>query len=180
MSGGLTQAVDLEDWTIDMAATGFRLPTEAEWEKAARGGLSGKRFPWGNEIDHSRANYGAWGSQFAYDISPYSIFTYHPDWVQEEQPFTSPVGTFPANGYGLSDMTGNAFEWCTDWFSSTRYSSSALIDPTGPPTGTERISRGGAYHAVALYCRIAFRFRDHPSEPIYTASGFRVVKRDSP
>jgi formylglycine-generating enzyme required for sulfatase activity len=131
---------------------GYRLPTEAEWEYAARGGLSGKRFPWSDTITHSQANYYS-SSSYGYDTS--LTRDYHPTWNDGTIPYTSPVGSFSGNGYGLYDMTGNAWEWCSDWYGS--YPSTSQTNPTGPATGSSCVIRGGGWYTNALYSRVASR-----------------------
>ena len=112
-------------------ANGYRTPTEAEWEKAARGGLSGKLFPWGDTITHSRANYYS-RSAYIYDTSPKR--GYHPTYGTGSSPYSSPVGSFPPNGYGLYDMSGNMREWCWDWSGS--YTAGPQTDPRGAASGS--------------------------------------------
>lgn len=98
---------------------GYRLPTNTEWEYAARGGASGRRFPWADsdEIQHSRANYYS-ADMYSYDTSPTRGF--HPTYATGNTPYTSPVGSFAANGYGLYDMAGNVREWCNDGLGADR------------------------------------------------------------
>ena len=150
-----TGSIDLTNACMVWNA-GYRLPTEAEWEAAARGGVAGDLFPWGNTINESEANYYSDG-KYTYDQSDTGYNTTYNDGVQ---PYTSPVGSFVANGYGLSDMAGNVWQWCWDWFGS--YSSASQTDPRGPTSGSIRVYRGGSWYYDTWGCRVAFRVYYYP------------------
>ena len=167
---------DLNTVYVKWTANGYRLPTEAEWEKAARGGLRGQRFPWGNTISESQANYDGNTSSFAYDLGPDG---FNATYATGPYPYTSPVGSFAANGYGLHDMAGNVWEWCWDWRGVPPYPTGCAYlggtDPHGPATGIYRCLRGGDWYYYADYARCANRGYDFPS----TASdhnGLRCVR----
>jgi len=169
---GLTQIYtngDTDAVYPNWPASGYRLPTEAEWEKAARGGLSGQRFPWGDTISESQANYHGDISEFSYDLGPNG---YNTEGQIGGSPYTSPVGYFAANGYGLYDMAGNVFEWCWDWY-GTPYGQPTTTNPTGPASGSDRVCRGGDWGSGSPTARCANRvYLSHWFDFV----GFRCVR----
>ena len=127
-----------EEAKVSCERVGGRLPSEAEWEYAARGGKEDLKYPWGDEISHFRANY------------------------EGKKGGTTPVGSYEANGFGLYDMAGNVWEWCADWFDKSYYGSSPEKDPPGPAGGTVRVLRGGSWLSYARNLRASLRLRYVP------------------
>ncbi|MEK6301828.1 MAG: SUMF1/EgtB/PvdO family nonheme iron enzyme [Acidobacteriota bacterium] len=141
------------EWLAEKTDTPYRLPTEAEWERAARGALEGKLFTWGDEAPEHQPNYTEL-------------------WLNGPER----AGQRPPNGFGLHDISENVHEWCSDWYDERYYLDSPSSNPQGPMTGTRRASRGGSWRHQIKITRVAAR-SSIPPEFRYSDYGFRVVEQ---
>jgi formylglycine-generating enzyme required for sulfatase activity len=156
-------AVAFCQWLSKQRGRTVRLPTEAEWEYAARGRLSGKKYPWGDEAPDGKANFG----------NPWS-----PDWAQGPGKYLKNVGSYGENGYRLFDMAGNVWEWCADLYDENYYENfrnSTARNPRGPTSGTSRVLRGGSWGSNPNLLRCANRSWNNPTYWNYYV-GFRCVQ----
>ena len=155
-------AYDTNTWACDFNADGYRLPTEAEYEYALRAATS-TEYWFGNSLE---------------DLKRHA-------WFKGNSPRgTHPVGEKPPNNWGLSDMVGNVWEWCNDWYQEDYYQHSPERDPRGPATGQNRVVRGGCWNSKPDYCRSAYRYYEMPAytdicfaKDLHGQIGFRCVKK---
>lgn len=166
---GYQSCYDISTWQCDFNKGGFRLATEAEWEYAARGGQHSPyyRYPWGDSIDGSMANYWFSGDPYETGLFPWTTPVGYYDGSQ------SPSGIDMANGYGLYDVAGGVFEWCFDWYDSDYYDISPYSNPSGPSAGTDRTFRGNAWTGDDTSSKVALRWYYYPDSRL-NGVGFRV------
>lgn len=150
-------------WRSQQAGARVRLPTEAEWEYAGRGGLGAKKYPWGDFLNDSKANFDA-SNERAWE------------W-ESAQRYLKDVGSYPINGFGVFDMAGNVWEWCADWHDATFYQNRPRPDrnPQGPAKGSERVLRGGSWFSDRQNLRCANRNKYAPATRAMDI-GFRCVQ----
>ncbi|HEV3217037.1 MAG TPA: formylglycine-generating enzyme family protein [Vicinamibacterales bacterium] len=153
---GFEDALSYCAWLASKTAKPVRLPTEAEWEKAARGGLESKPYPWGDTLDSACAHF----------LPPAGL---------KAERGTAEVGSYPPNGFELFDMSGNVWEWVSDWYAPNYYARAQYVNPQGPDSGLMRIVRGGAWvNTEGRYLRCAYRHKVPPDSYAYSI-GFRIA-----
>ncbi|MEJ7639471.1 MAG: formylglycine-generating enzyme family protein, partial [Singulisphaera sp.] len=166
-------AVAFCEWLGKKEGKRYRLPTEAEWEYACRAGTT-THYSFGDDPEQLPANANT------YDASSAKVF---PEWAKwavrgdDGFPFTAPVGHYKPNDFGLYDMHGNVWEWCSDWYGEDYYKVAPVDDPKGLETGGRRSRRGGGWHVWPLYCTSFYRNYNTPQSR-YLNLGFRVVMED--
>ncbi|MFO1064554.1 MAG: formylglycine-generating enzyme family protein [Pirellulales bacterium] len=165
-----SDAVAMAEWLSKREGKTYRLPTEAEWEYACRAGTN-TRYSIGDDPKKLA------DAAVFYDADTVTLFPQWKPFALAEHDgflFTAPVGSKHPNAFGLYDMHGSVWEWCSDWYAEDAYARSASEDPRGPSEGSERVRRGGSWHSWSYYCRSSFRNYNTP-ESRYPLLGFRLV-----
>jgi formylglycine-generating enzyme required for sulfatase activity len=160
-----TDAMAYCKWLSEKTKQTYRLPTEAEWEYAARGGTKNQIYPWGDKIEVSQANYASDDSRKAYG--------------EPILDYLKPVGSYAPNGFGLFDVIGNVAEWCLDGFKADFYKESPKENPICPDQGSARVVRGGGWMNTPSFFSVSFR-KNHPGAYKSSSLGFRVVRVENP
>lgn len=156
---------DTTNWSFDPAKNGYHLPTEAQWERAARSGLEKMIYPWGNDPPGNRCNYKDYDGLLKKIMSNFD----------GNGNGTLPVDSLKANALGLFHIAGNVWEWCNDWYQEEYYYSGPFKNPPGPKSGSEKVIRGGAWNTSEIFIHCAVREKKTPDKKRYDI-GFRMVR----
>ncbi|MEI6412575.1 MAG: formylglycine-generating enzyme family protein, partial [Bacteroidota bacterium] len=162
-------------WLSQRTGLKYRLPTEAEWEYAAGNGARHTKYNWGNSAPSGKRGGNVAdetsATHFNWEKTEANIFVGYDDGFVT----TAPIGSFDFNDFGLYDMTGNVWEWCSDWYDSDYYKNSPVSNPVGPASGSNRVFRGGSWSSYPQDCRVAFRVSNTPGVRNFYI-GFRLAR----